>query len=110
MPIFTLFYLVKNKFYIYPPTIRQVVTDDSFWRYVKILTMSQEEIEDELVNKISNQDRFPTPFELLLINSYNNKEYEKLAIEAFNCFIHSKVTFLYDLRKIIIGDIETLLP
>ena len=44
--------------------------------------------------------------EFLLCNSYNNKEYEKVAKEAFRFFIHDEVTFLYELKAILIGDLE----
>jgi hypothetical protein len=44
--------------------------------------------------------------EFLLCNSYNNKEYEKIAKEAFRFFIHDEVTFLYELKIILIGDLE----
>lgn len=99
----------KGKFNIYPPTIKQVATQKHFWQWFKILTMSQEEVEDELVNKVTD-GRFPTPFELLLVNSYHNQEYAQLAKEAFQCFIGTPVTFLYEKKLIIVGDLEKLLP
>ena len=51
---------------------------------------------------------FPTPFEFLLINCYTDANFKKLAIEAFEFFCHTKVAFLFEDKKIIIGDVEEL--
>lgn len=95
----------KHKCLIYPPKIIEVAADNHFWQYFKLLTLSQEEIEDELADKIGD-GKFPTPFELLLINCYHNKEYCTLAKNAFRLFIHENVEFLYDKKVIIIGDLN----
>ena len=34
---------------VYSPTIRQVITEENFLVYRKLLTLSQEEIEDEFL-------------------------------------------------------------
>ena len=71
--------------------------------------ISQEEIEDQIMEaKGSLEETPPTPLEFLLINCYNNKELEKKAIEGFIFFIHEKVTFLYEDKKILIGDLEEI--
>ena len=44
----------KNKLNIYPPSIREVVTNPKFSIYSKILTITQEDIQDEL--KKSDED------------------------------------------------------
>ena len=36
---------------VYSPTIRQVITEENFLVYRKLLTLSQEEIEDEYMEK-----------------------------------------------------------
>ena len=68
--------------------------------------MSQEEIEDELAEEIEPGEKFPTPYELLFANCYNSKEYEKIAKEAFYFFTHTELNFLYEQKKIIIGNLE----
>ena len=48
----------------------------------------------------------PTPLEFLLSNSYHNKEFEKIAKDAFYFFTKQEVTFLYDKKLILIGKLE----
>ena len=47
--------------------------------------------------------------EYLFNLSYNDKELAKLIQEAFKQFIHSEVTFLYQLKKIAIGSKEAII-
>lgn len=98
----------KNKFKIFAPTIREIITNEDFSTYRSILTLSQEDIEDALVKYIDG-DKFPTPFEFLLSNAFHSKDYEKKAIEAFSFFIHQPVTFLYEKKMILIGNVEDVL-
>ena len=100
----------KQGISIYPPSIKQVITDPRYGYYTKILTQSQEEIEDEFVKEKRKLDSFPTPFEFLLNNSYHSKEYEILAKMAFEFFLHEKVSFLYEEKMIVVGDLREILP
>jgi hypothetical protein len=52
---------------------------------------------------------YPTPFEFLLGNCYNNNEFRQLTIEAFEYFCHTKIAFLFEEKKIIIGDLEKII-
>jgi hypothetical protein len=72
----------QGKFLIYPPKVNEVVSN-KFFQYKQILTFSQEELDDEFLKK---ENTAPTPLEYLLSNSYHNKEFEKLAKEAFYLF------------------------
>lgn len=99
----------EGKFNIYPPKIKEIVSSKYFSVYRHILTISQEEIEDEYFKKDSknkSNTKIPTPLEFLLINSYHDKNFEKIAKDAFYFFIKQEVTFLYDKKIILIGDIE----
>ena len=91
-----------DKIEIYPPKVKEVVGNDNFWQYYKVLTFSQEEIEDEFVN---NKDikKFPTPLEFLLSNSYYNSTYAQIVREAFQFFCHVDCLLVYDLKKIMLG-------
>lgn len=92
---------------IYPPTVKQVLTNKNFSQYCKLFTYSQEELEDDLENKIKDQ-KVPTPLEFLLLNSYHNSEFKQMAKDAFQFFIKQDVTFLYDKKMILIGGEESL--
>ena len=96
----------KNKIKVYPPSVRDVVSNPKYAQYLKILTISQEDIQDELGKKNSEGETLPTPFEFLLINCYHSVEFRKIAVEAFEFFIHDTVNFFYEQKKLVIGDLE----
>lgn len=96
----------KNICKIYPPSLKEVIENDRFSIYKKMLTISQEEIEDEYVEKQLDLEDLLNPFEYILNNAYNNKQFEFLLREAFDFFIREEVTFLYEEKLIIVGDIK----
>lgn len=99
----------KNKFYIYPPSIKEVLENEEFGMYQKIFTISQEELEDEFVKKKQDFSNIPTPFEYLVANCYHSKEFLEICKKAFNFFIKQEVTLLPQLGIFIIGDLEEVL-
>lgn len=98
----------KNICQIYPPKVKDVVTNQDFSNFQTILLISAEEIEDLFVENKQEMDIYPTPLEFLLANCYNNKNYEELTRKAFMFFIREKITILYDLKAIWIGDTAEL--
>lgn len=94
---------------IYPPTVRDVITNEHFMVYGKLLTYSQEDIEDEFLEAKKPLDKYPTPIEFMLNNAYHNKDYETICKKAFEFFIHEEVSFLYDQKLILIGNLEEVL-
>lgn len=94
---------------IYPPTVQDVIENDMFGHYVRLLTYSQEEVEDEFLEAKRTLEKYPTPIEFMLSNSYHNKQYEALCKEAFQFFIHEEVNFLYEQKLIVIGNIKEVL-
>lgn len=98
----------KNICQIYPPKVKDVVTNQDFSNFQTILLISAEEIEDLFVENKQKMDTYPTPLEFLLANCYNNKNYEELTRKAFMFFIREKITILYDLKAIWIGDTSEL--
>ena len=95
----------KNKFNIYPPSIKEVVTNPHYSQIVQVLTISYEDIRDELA-KLEQHTDIPSPFEFLLNNCYNHESFAKIAKEAFYFFIHQEVTFMYEEKLIIIGRLD----
>ena len=96
----------KNLCLVYPPKVKEVVGNNKYSVYLRILTFSQEEIEDEYVEKKWDMKDLLTPFEFLLNNAYNNKDIAKLTEESFEFFIHEPVLFLYEQKVVVIGNIE----
>ena len=97
----------KNKCKIYPPSINEILEDDNFLTYKKILTITQEDLEDEFLEKQDLvNEKIPTPLEFLLASSYHNKDFETIAKQAIKFFIKEDVTFIYDKKSILIGNLE----
>ena len=94
---------------IYPPTVRDVITNEHYGHYGRLLTYSQEEVEDEFIEAKKELDKYPTPLEFMLNNCYHNKQYEQLCKEAFQFFLHQEVIFIYEQKLIVIGNIEQVL-
>jgi hypothetical protein len=46
-----------------------VVTNPNFGVFYKILTITQEDITDELRDRLGEGEKMPTPFEYLILNS-----------------------------------------
>lgn len=99
----------KSGIFVYPPFLKDVVTNKHYNTYLRILTYSQEEIEDIYVKEKKELDSFPTPIEFMLNNCYHNPDYEMLCKQAFQFFIKQEVTFLYEQKIILIGKLEEVL-
>ena len=109
-----LFFLCQPKEFkpgikIYPPTVKSVITEELFGHYVQVLTYSQEEVEDEFLAAKKSLEKYPTPLEFMLNNSYHNKQYETICKKAFQFFIHDEVNFLYEQKLIVVGNIQETL-
>lgn len=93
---------------IYPPSVNDVLHDSNYNYYHNIFTISQEEIEDILVeqDKISNLEHIPTPFEFLLMQAFNNPQSYQLVRDAFQFFCRVPITILFDKKEIWLCDLE----
>ena len=93
---------------IYPPLIKDIVDQEYFWGYVKVLTLTQEEIQDELV-KAGDVKEFPSPFIYLLSLCKYQKDYTDFVTNALKFFIHKDITILYDVGRILCGDAKKVI-
>ena len=98
----------KDKLTIYPPSVRDVVANPNFGMFYKILTLTQDDVADEVKKKLQEGDKIPTPFEYLLVNAKYINGFSTILRGAFQFFCHTDIAFLYDDKKIIIGNIEEL--
>ena len=98
--------LFKKGIKIYPPMVKEVIIEPFYGHYCKILTQSQEDIEDQFLEENKTLEVYPTPLEFLLNNSYHNKDFEKICKNAFKFFLHDEVTFVYEQKMIVIGEIN----
>lgn len=97
-----------NRIMIYPPIVKYIITNEDFLFYRKILTITQEEIEDEFIENKKEIDKFPTPLEYLLNIAFNIPELNEKIKGAFKFFLHEPVTFLYNEKKIYVGDLSKI--
>lgn len=95
----------KHLCMVYPPKVCDTFKKN-FFLYSQILTLSQEEIEDEYVEKDLDISNLLTPFEYLLNTAYNDTTLRQFIKDAFYLFTHENVTFLYEQKQIVIGDIK----
>lgn len=102
-------YDFHGKFYIYPPTMNDVINNELFGICLDVLTKTQEDIEDfyNENNKVTGIDtnEYPTPYSFLLMSCYHSKDFERYVREAFMLFTHQEVTFLYEANTILIGSL-----
>ena len=100
----------KQGIKVYPPTVKEVLSNSNYALYLRLLTYSQEEVEDELLEATKGEAKdCPTPWLYLLGNSYHNKNYEHQCKEAFRFFLHQEVFFLYEPKLVVVGNIEEVL-
>lgn len=99
----------KNKFFIYPPSVNDVIDEDDFSIFQKIFTVSQEELEDEFLKQDNEIKDVPTPFQYLLINCCYNEEFLKQTKKAFKFFTKQEITPLFQMGYFLIGDLEEVI-
>ena len=98
----------KNKIKVYPPTVKEVVTNSNFGVFYKLLTITQDDIIEELKDKLNPGEVAPSPFQYLLLNAQYVQGVISIIREAFQFFCKTDVGFLFEEGKIIIGNIEEL--
>lgn len=95
---------------IYPPKIKEILNNNNYYLYKKILFNTQEDLEDQYVELNIPLDDMPTPFGYLFTLIESNSKIEDLIKESFYFFIHEPITILKDQKLIIIGDLTKVLP
>lgn len=98
----------KGKCKIYPPTVRQTLEDVFFPQYRRLLTISQEELEDEFARAVKGdlKETVPSVYDYLFLNIKNDIRFAAVAKKAFEFFIREEVNFLPDLKIVVIGSLE----
>lgn len=94
---------------IYPPKVRDVVSNSNFHYYKMLLTTSQEELEDSFAEQKKDMTNIPTPYKYLLSLCAESQDIMKLTKEAFRFFIHEEVEILTEVSLILIGNAEDAL-
>ena len=95
---------------IYPPKVKDVVSNDEVLQYQALFTLSQEELDDAYRNEDKNVIT-PNPFTYLLLTYYTEEDKQPLLLRGFEHLLHEPVTILPELEVVVIGvDEENLDP
>lgn len=94
---------------VYPPKINDILNDQDYYVYRKLLLNTQEDIEDEWVEQKLDMETLPTPLEYIFLLSRSDVKIKDITLKGFQFFLHEPVTLLPDQTKIIIGDLQTVL-
>lgn len=94
---------------VYPPKIKDILSDNDYPIYKKLLLNSQEDIEDEWVEQKLSMDTLPTPLEYIFLLSAYDIKIKAIVMKAFEFFLHEPVLLLSDLQKIVVGSMDTTL-
>lgn len=90
---------------VYPPKIKDIVTNKNYPVYKKLFFISQEDIEDEFVEQKVSFDELPTPLEYIFTFAQADEQMAEVIRNGFEFFIHEPVTLLIDQNMIVIGDL-----
>ena len=96
---------------IYPPTVRDIVANPIFSPYLRLFTLTLEDIQDEIKQRglvIATEEQPQTELEFILNSSKANQEFKALALEAFRFFLHEEVEFLFEQKAILVGGTDGL--
>lgn len=95
---------------VYPPTVKDIISDETLLQGYKLLTQTQEDVED-LIEEIGKGkiEQLPSPFEYILINMYHNSDFRRLITSGIESFTHEKITVIYERALILFGTEEVLL-
>lgn len=91
--------LFKGKIEIFPPSVSDVILDDNFHIYRKILVLTQEDIEDEYI-KNGIEESIPTPLQYILKHSYEQQFFSFMVRKAFYFFTKQNVKLMPEEEKI----------
>lgn len=94
---------------IYPPKIKDIITDKNYPVYRKLFFISQEDIEDEYVEQKLSFEKLPTPLDYIFVFAEADQQMATIIKKGFEFFIHEPVTLLLDRKLIIVGDLEQTL-
>ena len=101
--------IYDNKIKIYPPRVKDVVSNPNFSIFYKILTITQEDVKEEIGDKLGEGEKLPEPFEYLMLNCQYINGFSALLRGAFQFFCHTDISFLFEQKKIVLGNKEEII-
>lgn len=95
---------------VYPPKIQEILDEQNYNVYKKLLLCTQEDLEDEYTEQNLPLDEMPTPFEYLFKLAEASEEIKQIILDGFQFFIKEPISLLMDQKLILVGDLEKTLP
>ena len=92
---------------VYSPRVNDILGDDNYPVYRKMLLSSQEDIEDEYAELKLPMSEVPTPLQYLFVMSQADERLKPLVQKGFEFFIHEPVTMVHEKNILIVGDLTT---
>lgn len=102
----------KAGIFFYPPTVKDVMCNPLYSAFEKVLTVTQEELWDELIQKEQEDYTIsvttaPTPFEYLMASCHSSPDFMSVTQGAFEFFLKEKV-IISPSQKIILFERDLL--
>lgn len=95
---------------VYPPKIKDILTEKNYPVYKKLFFSSQEDIEDEYTENNISFDELPTPLGYLFVMAQVDPKIKEIIQDGFKFFTHEPVTMLADQQILVVGDLTEVLP
>ena len=92
---------------VYSPRVNDILSDDNYPVYRKMLLSSQEDIEDEYTELNLPMSEVPTPLQYLFVMSQADERLKPLVQKGFEFFIHEPITMVHEKNILIVGDLTT---
>lgn len=89
---------------IYPPSVRDVVVNPEFHLLYKLLTMTQDDVNDHINQDFPNNEMRPSPFEFLMAYCQYSEQFFKGVCQAIKLFCKAEPVFVYESYSIKIKD------
>lgn len=87
-------------FHIKVPLMKDVL-EDSFWVYLKALTISQDELDDDL--KLQSEEDSITPLQYIILRSLTDEDFKDMIEKAFKFFLDEEIFISAKNMEIILG-------
>lgn len=94
---------------VYIPRVKDVLANDKYGIYMTLLTTSQEDIWDMIAKKEQQRlgtipQKALTPFEFLMVSTFQDPKVMALTLEAFKFFTHEDVRIIPQSKTILFID------
>lgn len=81
----------KKNIKIYPPTVKDVVANPNFNVYYKILTITEDDVREDIGKKIPQGEQLPSVFEYIILNCQYVKDFISIFNDSIKFFCHLSI-------------------